>query len=192
MISAVADHLVQSTLIAAAAWMLSLALRSNSARVRHGVWLAASAKFLLPFAALVAIGGQFGWRAAPAPVSPEIRVVVTRTGALPAEHDSLFSLAAPPPPSSDFHEARAALPSGAAPSYRRFWPVLIAIWISGLLALLAVWAMQWRSVAAVVRAASPLESGRELTMLRGLEATRGIKRPLAVLATDEGVEPGVF
>ena len=41
---------------------LALALRSNRAQVRYWLWLAASMKFLVPFAALVALGGQFGWR----------------------------------------------------------------------------------------------------------------------------------
>ena len=48
------DHLWQSTLFAAAAGLLTLALRGNSARVRHYLWFAASAKFLVPFAALSA------------------------------------------------------------------------------------------------------------------------------------------
>lgn len=39
--SLIADHLWQSTLFAGVAWLLTLALRRNPARVRHGLWLAA-------------------------------------------------------------------------------------------------------------------------------------------------------
>jgi hypothetical protein len=48
-VSPVANHLWQSTLFAAAAWLLTLALRKNHAGVRYRVWLAASIKFLIPF-----------------------------------------------------------------------------------------------------------------------------------------------
>ncbi|MGA7235683.1 MAG: hypothetical protein WBY44_08390 [Bryobacteraceae bacterium] len=34
--------------------------------MRHPVWLAASVKFLIPFSLLVSLGGQLGWRTAPA------------------------------------------------------------------------------------------------------------------------------
>src|SRR5580658_59968 len=64
----VANHLWQSTLFAAAAWLLTLTLRRNRAAVRYWIWLAASAKFLMPFALLVSAGSQLGWRAAPAEV----------------------------------------------------------------------------------------------------------------------------
>jgi bla regulator protein blaR1 len=42
MIVLVADHLWQSTLIAAVAGLLALVLRRNRAHVRYCVWLAAS------------------------------------------------------------------------------------------------------------------------------------------------------
>jgi hypothetical protein len=59
-----ANHLWQSTLFAAAAGLLSLALRKQRAQVRYGLWLAASVKFLIPFALLVSMGSQFEWRTA--------------------------------------------------------------------------------------------------------------------------------
>ena len=46
---AVGNHLWQSTLFAAAAGLLTLALRKNHARARYWLWLAASLKFLVPF-----------------------------------------------------------------------------------------------------------------------------------------------
>lgn len=64
-LSPLANHLWQSTLFAAVAGLLTLALRQNHARVRHAVWLAASCKFLIPLAVLIALGGQIPWRSAP-------------------------------------------------------------------------------------------------------------------------------
>ena len=53
-----ANHLWQSTLFAAAAALLTLAFRKNRAHVRYWLWLAASVKFLIPFAVLMTIGAQ--------------------------------------------------------------------------------------------------------------------------------------
>jgi bla regulator protein blaR1 len=58
---AVGQHLWQSTLFAGAAGVLTLALRKNQARARYWLWLAASAKFLIPFSWLVALGSSIGW-----------------------------------------------------------------------------------------------------------------------------------
>jgi len=65
-LSPLANHLWQSTFCVIAVWLLTLALKKNHAAVRYGLWLAASLKFLIPFSLLVAVGGQFGWRTAPA------------------------------------------------------------------------------------------------------------------------------
>ena len=51
-------HLIQSTLFAAAAWLLILSMRRNSARTRYAIWLTASLKFLVPFALLISAGAH--------------------------------------------------------------------------------------------------------------------------------------
>ena len=66
----VANHIWQSTLFATVAGLLTLALRKNHARVRHGVWLVASCKFLLPFSLL---------RRHCAPACPSGRLIVSIT-----------------------------------------------------------------------------------------------------------------
>jgi len=58
------NHLWQSTLFAAAAALLTLALRRNSAGVRYAIWLAASLKFLIPFSLLTDLGNRMSWKAA--------------------------------------------------------------------------------------------------------------------------------
>src|SRR5579864_7141621 len=88
-LSPVASHLWQSTLFAAAAGMLNLALRRNQASVRYWLWAAASYKFLFPFSWLVSIGHQFEWRTAPA-IMPHAFSAVTEVVSGP------FFLAAPP------------------------------------------------------------------------------------------------
>jgi bla regulator protein BlaR1 len=54
--SAIGNHLWQTTVFTAAIGLLALFLRNNPARIRYSLWLAASAKFLLPFSLLIALG----------------------------------------------------------------------------------------------------------------------------------------
>ena len=58
-LAAAGNHLWQTTVFAAVAAGLTMALRGNAARVRHWVWLAASLKFLVPFSILMALGSHF-------------------------------------------------------------------------------------------------------------------------------------
>ena len=50
------DHLWQSTIFLGFIGLATLLFRGNGAHVRHALWLAASIKFLVPFAALTALG----------------------------------------------------------------------------------------------------------------------------------------
>ena len=71
-----ADHLWQSTLFAGVVWLLTLALRKNRARVRHGLWLAASCKFLVPFSLFIALGSLVPSRTAPVTTASDMVVVM--------------------------------------------------------------------------------------------------------------------
>src|SRR5437773_6050992 len=76
MIALVADHLWQSTLVAALAALLALTLRRHRPQVRYAIWLAASVKFLVPFAALVFVVNLSGWRPTGPAVRPDVTVVL--------------------------------------------------------------------------------------------------------------------
>ena len=65
------DHLWQSTVFAVAVGLLTFAFRRNGAHVRYWLWLAASVKFLVPFALLIAIGSRVPWT----PTSPPATIV---------------------------------------------------------------------------------------------------------------------
>jgi predicted transcriptional regulator len=56
MTHALIDHLWQSTLFGALIGSITLAMRANSAAVRHWLWQLASLKFLVPFSALQLLG----------------------------------------------------------------------------------------------------------------------------------------
>ena len=167
MIAAIANHLWQSTVFAAVAALLTLAVRKNHPAVRYWIWLAASVKFLLPFAVLLSLGGHFGWHKAhaPAPVaslavqifSPQTPVAVRTPAAHIARDD------------------------------RSLLPVLLsAVWFCGSITVLALWFMRWRRVSGIIRGATPLRQGREWTVLRRLRI------PARIVTSGVALEPGVF
>ena len=77
---ALGNHLWQSTLFALVAGLLTLFLRNNYARVRYGLWLAASLKFLIPFSLLVSIGGQLAGTRSISIGNPRLYAVVNQVG----------------------------------------------------------------------------------------------------------------
>lgn len=60
-VSALADHLWQSTWFALGAWLLTLVVRRD-AKLRYWIWFAASLKFLIPFSILTLLGRQLVWQ----------------------------------------------------------------------------------------------------------------------------------
>src|SRR5258708_18507485 len=97
-VSSLANHLWQSTLFAGIAGLLTVTLRNNHARVRHGVWLAASCKFLIPLSLLVAMGGHIRWRSAPDTTRASWSVVIEEVSqpfTAPAVSSSLLANAPP-------------------------------------------------------------------------------------------------
>ena len=138
-LSPIANHLWQSTLVAGITGIVTLALRKNSARVRHWVWVAASLKFLIPFSVLVAIGGRLEWRTAPA-IAPNVIVVVeqvSRPFTLTA--DSSLVLATAP-------KAPGKLPG-----------ILFGIWACGFIGISVSWWTRWWRIRSAVRAGSLVE-----------------------------------
>lgn len=171
-LSPFANHLWQSTLFAGATGLLTLTLRKNHARVRHWMWLAASCKFLIPFAVLIALGGQIQWRTAMEITPLNLSLVideVTQPFTAPAVSSPL-RVTAPPPENS--------LP-----------PILLGVWACGFLGIACAWGIRWRRIRAVVRAASsvqlelPIRAMSSRTLLE--PGVFGVFRP--VLLLPEGI-----
>ncbi|HTZ99601.1 MAG TPA: M56 family metallopeptidase [Candidatus Aquilonibacter sp.] len=167
----IANHLWQSTVFVLAAWLLTIALERNQARARYWLWMAASAKFLLPFSLLIAAGERVRPATPAAAVRPELLAVMNSfTQPLAAPGGAHASAAAP----------TAALFAGA-PSVAAKWPemlpaILITIWILGTIFLLARWGWRWWGLRRIVRAAVPLE----------------MNGPVRVVSTPVRLEPGIF
>ena len=85
------NHLWQSTVFAGAVWLLTLLLRKNSAQSRYVLWLVASAKFLIPFSLLIALGSHIAWTKAPA--TPPSLFVMTQAPSEPFDTGNLAPVA---------------------------------------------------------------------------------------------------
>jgi len=176
-IPALADHLWQSTLFAAAAGLLTIALRRNSARVRYAVWLIASLKFMVPFSLLVAAGSLFSWRHVP---------VSTVGGMYMVEF-----VGQPFTKPFGANPAAVSTPVGSA-TLTQLLPLLLCVWLVGFFAVLCVWIVRWRRVAISLRNSHPLTDGREASVLRRLQQLYSAATPIKLMRSEASLEPGVF
>jgi len=143
MIAALTNHLWQSTVVAIGAALVALALRRNQASTRHAVWLAASLKFLLPFSLLIALGAALPSRTAPAPAESLAPAVVDTVQAFAepfaASPAGLARAIVAPPPTS--------IPRAA---------VLVAVWLGGVLVVIAMRVRGGLQLRAAIRASTPV------------------------------------
>ncbi len=171
-LSPFANHLWQSTLFGVAVWLITLTLGNNRASVRHRMWFAASAKFLLPFSLLTAVGSQFQWRTAPAPAPAPSSISI----AVDAFNQPFTASATPP---------IAAATTPAEPTRLPF--ILFTIWICGSTVTTMWWFVRWLQLRSVVRRATPLNLDapiRVLSCAKRLEpGVLGIFRPVLLLPT---------
>lgn len=175
-----AGHLWQSTVCLLAAAALALLLRRHSARVRYAVWLAASLKFLVPFAAIARLGSSLAPRSlAPPVLRPRLVFETVGVGLGPF---------VPPVP---WHGS-ASTPAAGNQPLALLIPICAAIWICGALIAIGMFCRRWLQAFRVQRAAMPLRSGHEVQILRALEQARGSRRQVELRLTDAAIEPSVF
>ena len=160
--SPLANHVWQSSIVAAAAALLALLLRHNSARVRYWVWFVAAMKFLIPFSVFVTIGNQFEWRAAAAVTQVPISTV--------AEFGMPFSA-----------EASLPIPIPIAPKVNPIPTILVSVWICGFLVSISYWMRSWLRVRTALKLASPLNVELPLKDM-----------PIPVLSSSGLLEPAVL
>ncbi len=163
-LTALGNHLWQSTLFAAVAGLITLSLRNCHARVRYWVLLATSIKFLIPFSLLVAIGNRLAWFPAPAATNHRLHFAIdVISGVTPAT-------VVPAP----------------------LLPAIFGVWLCGFLAVLFLWCVQWRKVSAATRDAAPQREGRELEALRRIEQLAGLRKRIEIRLSPASIEPGIF
>jgi len=164
--AALVNHLWQSTIVAALALLLTQSLKKNQARVRYWVWMAASAKFLLPFSLLMDAGQ---WA----------RSLITAPIAKPSVAATIEQVAQPFQGSTTFDAVNTTLP---AHGVALLPTILLAAWLCGVLPIAVRWARAWMRIREVVREATPAE----------IVADVPVAVSVPVLCSAALLEPGVF
>src|SRR5688572_22459471 len=173
MIADIFNHLWQSTLFAAAVTLLALAFRCNRARLRYGLWFAASIKFLVPFAAVAAVGSLVQWQEVPAPIKSAVASAAAR--------DFNAPFAAP------WLDLSTTVTAAEQPQW--IAPVLFAVWFCGFAAITLRRVKQWREIRAAMGAsiplntATPLPAGVEIRVAPTVlePGVVGLRRPVILL-----------
>jgi bla regulator protein blaR1 len=179
-----ANHLWQSTVFAALIGLVALACRRNQASLRHALWLAASIKFLIPFAPLVALGAQLAPATLERLAPPAALAVAIDSASQPfATPTSASPASRAATPSSS--PARSAISASAS-------AVLATIWGGGTLLVLGIWGLRWRRVDALARRGPRLTDGAEVDTLRRLERQAGLRTALSIVEAPASCEPGIF
>lgn len=131
------NHLWQSTLFAAAAGLLTVALRRNRAQVRFWLWFSASFKFLIPFSLLMNLGSHLHWEHVAATISARPLPFTVRQIAEPFSHSAPFMTAAPG-------------------NTNWLLVTIAAVWACGFMAIALTRLRNWQRIRAAVRAAVPI------------------------------------
>ncbi len=168
-LSAIADHLWQSTAVAVVAWLVTLILKKNSAAVRYRIWVAASVKFLVPFSLLIALGSQFRWRTTEV-AAPQFSTVVSQ-------------ISQPFEISGDMSSAPLEIPEGPG----RLPEILLVIWLGGVALGVAYWLRLFRETMRIRREGARLDLGLPVPVLQAAKTACvepgvfGIVRPVLIL-----------
>ena len=163
-------HIWQSTLCTATAAIVVLMLRRAPARYRHAVWVLAAAKFLVPFAFLVAIGATLSTWAAPA----ELPLARWLDRSLP-----FFTLRSATSELATAHDVGLVR------------QLLMLVWLVGAVSLTAWRLRQWRAAVALVQQATPLDAGREVDALARARQKLACTRAIDLRRGSSTFEPGI-
>jgi uncharacterized protein (TIGR03435 family) len=174
--TALLNHLWQSTAVALLAWILTIALRDNSARVRYAIWLFASVKFLLPFQVLTYVGARWSQ---PSMSNGAQFYTVIEEFTRPLREAPVQTA-----PATTMH------PAFHATSI--LWALAAIVWMCGFVALVVKWVSGWRNTQQMSVAAEPITEGREFDALATARRTAGIQSAVRLLRSEAGMEPGIF
>jgi len=169
MISALTNHLFQSTLFAIAAGLLTLAFRKNQAKVRYWLWLSASLKFFVPFSLLIGIGSQLEW-------TPAAQKLATQVVG-PAISFTVEQISEP--------FAQAVTPTPSMAGHIDWFPVILAIWVCGFLAIVLIRSRAWLRIRDAILASHPatIPAAVEIRVSQGLvePGVVGLFHPILLL-----------
>ena len=171
--AAIINHLWQSTVVTAIAWLLALTLRNYQARTRYWVWMIASVKFLVPFSLFIAAGEWLRPKGV-APIQGPALAAVMEQFTQPF-----------PQTASPVYASVSTLPA-TAPHQDSLLPlILLALYLCGFFVVAFSWIRDWVRIRASVRASSRIMLLAEVPVLSSQRLLEpgifGVIRPVLVL-----------
>jgi len=171
-------HIWQSTAFAVGVWTLTFAMHGRAARVRFSLWMAASIKFLVPFALFVALGSHWHGTDSRLSADPRFSAVVQRI-------EQPFAVV-------PFQTPDLPITSHGDADWRRISMLLSGGWLIGSFLMLVRFARQWWVAHSLVKDSSPLQHSREVDAWDLTMAKARIRRPISIIGIRKRVEPGIF
>jgi TonB family protein len=178
MIPSLGNHLWQSTLCVLAAALLARCIGLRYPQVRHGIWLAASLKFLVPFSLFVAAGQQLAFWTPPSLDMPLVPVGLEVIGQPFAGWAIDVSAV-----------GAADGPSGAG---RLETVALVALWMMGAATTLGVRLKQRLRIGAIAARSPVLRDGREYEALQRVLARARMRRGVTIRESAATTGPGIL
>jgi len=182
------NHLWQSTLFAIVAWLITLSLKKNRARIRYWVWFSVSIKLLIPFSLIVNLGSMLApdWLKSHVQIPSELSVIHTINQPLnPPDMKAISSVIG-------IKDKMPRLDIGdASSSSDRIPIIIISIWICCSFVLLLSWRKRDIQLSRVACKAEPIDNYRNEAFLRMKQRHR-ISNAVHLASSDDLMEPGVY
>jgi TonB family protein len=180
-----ANHLWQTTLIAAIAWIVVLLVRRAPARPRHLIWLIALVKFVVPSALLILASESCGIDISRPPAGTSVEIFFQIAQPVSAVDSDGVKISEPSPVAS---------PDGLVRQmgHSEIYCLLTNFWLLGSLACLARWLLLRRRFARALKAGSEISDGPETVALCRASAWLSLTRQVRLIESSEVCQPGVW
>ena len=174
----VGDHLWQATLFGIVVLLASLMLKRAPARLRHSLWLLATAKFIVPAALLVFLIRSIGL--------DSVWIWLTNP-----DHKTNTLLWGITDPATAFVNSY-DLTVVAEGAHHELYCVLTIVWLAGCAVALAAWRHGRSKCRYALSQSRSVLSGREWEAFTRARSLLGVRRPVQLMLSPLPVEPGVI
>lgn len=176
----VADHLWQSTLFALIILAASFALKRGPARLRHSLWLLASAKFIVPTGLFVFLAEQAG-------IDPS-RFFRPAPG---SQLNAFLLHGITEPVSAIANSYELTVVATDAARHNEIYCALALIWLAGSLTFLVVWAMRRRKFLIALKQGQSVSRGRDWEALERAKESLRLQTGVELVISPHKTEPAV-
>ena len=191
------NHLWQSTIFAAAAWIITLFLKNNRARIRYWVWFSVSIKFLIPFSIITGLGGLMVPDPGKVPdeISARLNVLhkINQPFNLSQLQDDLPELDIKYESFADIKKPVSEPVISETRSLPENIPFLILLlWLCGTLAVFLKWYRLRMYMSDMLKRSRPLTDVSVFELFSRIRKEKRMRGNVRLLVTHDSMEPGVF